>query len=284
VVLGLWDSWDDDAFIRDKESGRYFDPAKLRILHHKGEHFAVRGPLNISRPPQGHPVIAQAGGSEPGQDLAAWSADLVYTSQKDLDEALTFYRSVKGRLAKFGRDPDSMIVMPGVLPIVGRTQAEAEAKRDALGALLHPVVGLQMLGDTFGDLTNYPLDQVPPLPPETNTVKSQRDAWERRLKKNPMTVRQIYENVAMTAGHRLVVGTPESVVDQLEEWFVAGACDGFNFMVPYMPGPFHEVLDLLFPELRRRGLFRSEYEGRTLRENLGLARPRVGWAAKAAAE
>jgi alkanesulfonate monooxygenase len=271
----LWDSWEDDAFIRDKVSGRYFDPEKLHLLNHKGEFFQVRGPLNVPRPPQGHPVIAQAGGSAPGQDLAAYSADLVYTGQKDFEEAKTFYDSVKGRLDAYSRSPESMIVMPGVLAIVGQTQAEAEAKRDRLGELLPPSVGLQLLGRTFGDLTGYPLDQPPPAPENSNAVKSYAEAWKARLEKRPMTVREIYENVAMTAGHRLVVGTPQTVADALEEWFVGGACDGFNIMVPYMPGPLHEFLDLVVPELRRRGLFRAEYEGKTLRENLGLPRPPV---------
>lgn len=287
IVRGLWDSWDDDAFIRDKEGGRYFRPEGMHILNHKGENFKVRGPLNITRSPQGHPVIAQAGGSEPGQDLAAWSADIVYTSQKTLDEALTFYSSVKGRLPAYGRSPDSMIVLPGVLPIIGKTLAEAEAKRDELSALLHPAVGLQMLEDTWGDLSGYDLDAPPPaMPADTNAVKSHRDAWEARLKKNPnQTIRQIYENIAMTAGHRLVLGTPESIADQMEEWFAAGACDGFNIMVPYMPGPFHEFLELVLPELRRRGLFRTEYEGVTLRENLDLAKPANQFAgARSAAE
>jgi alkanesulfonate monooxygenase len=284
VVRGLWDSWDDDAFTRDKASGRYFDPNKLHVLNHKGEFFQVRGPLNIPRPPQGHPVIAQAGGSAPGQDLAAWSADLVYTGQKDFEEAKTFYDSVKGRLEAYGRSRDSMIVMPGVMAIIGQTQAEAEAKCDQLGELLHPSVGIQLLGRTFGDLTNHPLDQPPPMPEDSNAVKSYADAWRTRLEKRPMTVREIYENVAMTAGHRLVVGTPTTVADQLEEWFTGGACDGFNIMAPYMPGPVHEFLDLVVPELRRRGLFRSEYEGKTLRDNLGLSRPTLQSSRTEAAE
>jgi alkanesulfonate monooxygenase len=274
VVRGLWDSWDDDAFIRDQRSGRYFWPEKMHVLNHSGEHFSVRGPLNISRSPQGHPVIAQAGGSEPGQELAAWSADLVYTSQKGTSEARRFYQDVKGRLSKFNREPNSMIVMPGMLPIIGKSKSEAEDKRDELTALLNPAVDMQSLEDIFGDLTGYDLDSVaPPVPAHTNAVKSHRDQWEARLKKKPMTLRQIYNEISTVTDHHLVVGTAKDIADELEEWFTSEACDGFNVMVPYMPGPFHEFLTEVVPELRRRGLFRKNYTGNTLRENLGLMRP-----------
>jgi FMN-dependent oxidoreductase (nitrilotriacetate monooxygenase family) len=276
VVRGLWDSWDDDAFVRDKESGRYFLPEKMHVLNHSGEFFSVRGPLNIARPPQGYTVIAQAGGSAPGQELAAWSADLVYTSQKGIAEARHFYSELKGRLAAHGRSPDSIIVMPGVLPIIGRTRSEAEERRDQLTALLNPAFDLQSLEDIFGDLSGYDLDSpAPPIPAQTNAVKSHRDAWEARLKTKPMTLRQIYNEIATSADHHLIVGTPQSIADELEEWFTSEACDGFNIMVPYMPGPFHEFLNSVLPELRKRGLFQTHYSGKTLREHLGLPRPEL---------
>ncbi len=274
IVRGLWDSWEDGAFIRDKESGRYFDPEKLHILHHKGEHFSVRGPLNVVRSPQGHPVLAQAGGSGPGQDLGARVAEIVYTAQKELAGAVTFYDSLKGRLGKFGRTRDSLNIMPGAVIVMGKTAAEARARMDQLNALLHPVAGLESLEPLFGDLSGYDLDGPPPrFVDDTNAVKSGFLAWQERLKRQPMSIRQIYESIAMGQDHREVVGTAASVADQLEEWFEAGACDGFSLMVPYMPTPLYEIVDLLVPELQRRGLFRMDYEGKTLRENMGLPRP-----------
>jgi alkanesulfonate monooxygenase len=280
VVRELWDSWEDDAFVWDKKSGRYFDPAKMHYTNHKGENFSVRGPLNIARAPQGYPVIAQAGASEPGQELAARTADLVYTARKDLDGALQFYKSVKGRLPKYGRSPDSMVVMPGVLALIGKTPQEARDKQEQLNELLHPIVGYSELYNLFGDLSDYPIDgPPPPLPADTNSVKSGRAAWEARLKRQKMTIKEIYQDIAMSAQHKLIVGTPTSIADELEEWFTAGACDGFNIMVPHMPAPLYQFLEEVVPELRRRGLFRTEYEGRTLRENMGLPRPANRFAA-----
>ncbi|SOE92644.1 alkanesulfonate monooxygenase [Burkholderia sp. D7] len=275
VVLGLWDSWEDDAFVRNKESGIYFDPKKMHTLNHRGEFFSVAGPLNIVRAPQGYPVIAQAGSSEPGQELAARTADLVYTAQQTLQDAKKFYGSLKGRLSKYGRSPDSVVIMPGVLAIVGKTESEAKEKYDELQSLIHPKIGMAMLTHIFGDLSQFPLDgPLPPLPADPNNVsRSIRQAWIERAARDNMTIRQLYQAIAVAAGHRLVIGTAASVADQLEEWFVNDACDGFNFMAPSMPNGVYDILDTVIPELQRRGLFHTEYEGQNLRESLGLPRP-----------
>jgi FMN-dependent oxidoreductase (nitrilotriacetate monooxygenase family) len=281
VVLGLWDSWEDDAFVRNKESGIYFDPKKMHTLNHKGEFFSVAGPLNIVRAPQGYPVIAQAGSSEPGQELAARTADLVYTAQQTLQDAKKFYGSLKGRLSKYGRFPDSVVIMPGVLAIVGKTESEAKEKYDELQSLIHPKIGMAMLTHIFGDLSQFPLDgPLPPLPADPNNVsRSIRQAWIERAARDKMTIRQLYQAIAVAAGHRLVIGTAASVADQLEEWFVNDACDGFNFMAPSMPHGVYDILDTVIPELQRRGLFHTEYEGQNLRESLGLPRPANVYAA-----
>lgn len=274
VVRGLWDSWEDDAFLRDKDGGRYFDPSKMHQLNHVGEDFSVRGPLNITRPPQGHPVIAQAGSSEPGQELAARTADLIYTAKQKPEDAAAFYGSVKGRFAKYGRSTDSALVMPGIMPVIGRTMEEAKAKYDRLQSLVHPKVGLAMLARTFGDLSGYDLDG--PLPdelPEQNGVKSFRDPYIRMARENNLTIRQLYMRVTGAAGHMQIYGTPESIADTMESWLNAGACDGFNIMAPHHPVGLYDFLDMVVPELQRRGLFRTAYEGKTLRENLGLPRP-----------
>jgi alkanesulfonate monooxygenase len=276
IVLGLWDSWGDDAFIRDKESGRYFDPSKLHVLNHKGAHYSVRGPLNVPRPPQGHPVIAQAGSSEPGQELAARTADLIYTAQQSLESAKAFYDSVKGRLGKYDRTADELLVMPGMMPIMGRTDAEAEDRYAELQDLLHPVAGLNSIAQIFGDLSNYPLDE--PLPEtitaSTNKSKSISEIWLNKARRENLTIRQLYQAFSVGAAHKVIVGSPKTIADMMEEWFVSGGCDGWNVMAASMPSGVPEFVDLVVPELQRRGLFRTEYEGATLRENLGLRRPR----------
>lgn len=274
VVRGLWDSWEDDAFVRNKESGRYFNPDKLHLLNHVGKHYKVKGPLNIARPPQGYPVIAQAGQSDPGQEMGARTADIVYTAQTTLEGCRAFYNSLKGRLPKYGRSADSLIVMPGVLPIIGETMEEAKAKRAKFNELLHPEVGLAEISRMFGDLTGCDLDgPPPPMKSNINSVKSLAAVWNKRIQEENLTIRQLYESVAMVSGHWLLVGTPQTIADSMESWFQAQACDGFSIMLPYMPKPMHEFIDLVLPELRRRNLFQTEYTGDTLRQRLGLPRP-----------
>ena len=278
VVFGLWDSWEDDAFIRDKESGRYFDPAKLHTLNHKGELFAVKGPLNVARPIQGYPVIAQAGSSGPGQDLGSRIADLIYTAQKTREDAVAFYSSVKAHGAAAGRDPDTMLVMPGILPIMGRTRQDAQDRFEQLQALVHPRVGLPTLMDTYGDLSGH--DPDGPLPPPLathNAVKSGHEKLARLGRQPGMTIRKLYQTMAGASGHNIVVGTPNDVADQMEDWFTARGCDGFNIMPAFMPVPAMEAFEWLVPELQRRGLFQTEYSGDgTMRGSLGLARPPFG--------
>jgi N-acetyl-S-(2-succino)cysteine monooxygenase len=276
TVKELWDSWEDDAFIRDKASGRFFDPAKVHAPNHKGKHFSVAGPLNVARPPQGYPVIVQAGQSEPGRELAARTAEVIFTAQQSLKDAQAFYRDVKGRLGKYGRSADQLKIMPGVSVYVGKTEDEAKAKLQQLNDLIHPAAGLALLaGLTGGDveLSRYPLDGPFPELPTTQGFVSRQQLLVDIAHKHNFSIRQLYQWVATARGHWTIVGTPGQIADQLQSWFENDAADGFNVLPPVLPGSLDDFVDLVIPELQRRGLFRTEYEGRTLRENLGLARP-----------
>jgi N-acetyl-S-(2-succino)cysteine monooxygenase len=275
VVTGLWDSWGDDAFIRDKASGVYVDPDKIHVLHHKGKHFSVQGPLNVARPPQGYPVIVQAGASEDGRDFAASTAEVIFTAQPTLKEAQVFYSDIKGRLARYGRSPDQLKIMPGIFAVIGKTEVEAKEKYDQLQNLIDPRVGVAQLSGLSGgiDLSAYPLDGPLPELPGTNNMQSRQKLMIDMARRENLTIRQLYQAVAGARGHRTIWGTPEQIADQLEEWFVTDAADGFNIMPPYLPAGLDDFVELVVPILQRRGLFRTEYEGRTLRENLGLTRP-----------
>ncbi|HEY4034381.1 MAG TPA: LLM class flavin-dependent oxidoreductase [Ktedonobacteraceae bacterium] len=275
IVTGLWDSWDDDAFVRDKASGVYVDPDKLHILNHKGKHFSVRGPLNVARPPQGYPVIIQAGASDDGREFAAQTAEVIFTAQQTLRDAQNFYADIKGKLAKYGRSPDHLKIMPGIFPVIGKTEEEAKQKYNQLQELIHPQVGLALLSGLVGgaDLSGYPLDGPLPDLPETNGNKSRLKLVTELAGRENLTIRDVYLAIASARGHRTIWGTPEQITDQLENWFINDAADGFNIMPPYLPGGLDDFVELVIPVLQRRGLFRTEYEGRTLRENLGLPRP-----------
>lgn len=275
VVKGLWDSWEDDAFSRDKESGIFFEPEKLHVLNHKGLYFSVRGPLNVPRSPQGHPVLIQAGASDAGRELAAETAEVVFTAQPALAGAQAFYADVKGRADRYSRSPDEIRIMAGVFPFVGRTEHEAQEKLEELQGLIDPVVGLSLLGGQLGgvDLSAYPLDGPLPDLPETNASKSRRQLLIDLARRENLSIRELALRVAGSRGHWQIVGTPERIADELEQWLVSGASDGFNVMAPSLPGGLEDFVELVIPELQRRGLFRREYEGRTLRENLGLRRP-----------
>lgn len=275
VVTGLWDSWEDDAFVRDQAGGVYLDPAKLHVLDHQGPLFQVRGPLNVARPPQGYPVRVQAGSSEPGKALAARTAEVVFTAQQTLADAQAFYADLKGRLASYGRGRDELLVLPGLFPVVGRSQAEAEAKFEQIQALIHPTVGLGLLSGMLGgfDLSGHPLDGPLPELPESNGGKSRQALLFELARRENLTIRQLYLKIAGARGHKQIVGTPETIADLIEEWLLNDAADGFNIMPPTLPDGLTDFIELVVPELRRRGLFRTEYEGRTLRENLGLRRP-----------
>ena len=276
IATGLWDSFDDDAFVRDKASGRFFDPAKVHVLDHRGAHYPlVRGPLNLPRGPQGHPVLVQAGSSEPGKELAARTAEVVFTAQQTLAGAQAFYADLKGRLGRYGRTADELKIMPGISPVLGRTRAEAEDRFAELQELVDPRLGLGLLAGMAGgfDLSQYPLDGPLPELPESNAMKSRQSLFIDLARRENLTIRQLYLRVASARGHHTVIGTPVEVADVLEEWFTQGAADGFNIMPPFLPDGLDDFVDLVVPELQRRGLFRTEYEGRTLRDNLGLKRP-----------
>jgi len=261
--------------VRDKAAGRYFDPSKRHVLDHRGEFFKVRGPLNVERSPQGRPVVVQAGSSEAGKALAARTAEVIFTAQQTLDDAVAFYADVKGRMAEYGREPDDLKIMPGVMPIVGATQAEAREKFEALQALIDPKVGLALVSTLTGgfDLSGYPLDGPIPELPETNASKSRQSLTLELARRENLTIRELYLRVAGARGHWQLVGTPEQIADALEERFVNYGADGYNVMPALLPNSLDDFIRLVLPELRRRGRFRSDYEGRTLRDNLGLRRP-----------
>jgi len=274
VVTGLWDSWADDAFVRDVEKGLVFDPDKLHVLNHKGKYLSVRGPLNIARPIQGWPVIVQAGASDAGRQLAAETAEAVFTPPSTIAAGREFYADVKTRMAKAGRDPDHMKIMPACFVIVGETIDEARAKRAKLDSLVYYDNAIASLSIALGhDASRYDPDQ--PLPddlPESNASKSARTRVIELGKKENLTVRQLAQRLGGYSGLAMV-GTPQTIADEMEEWLMTQASDGFTVMFPYLPGGLDEFCNLVVPELRRRGLFRRDYEGRTLRENLGLPRP-----------
>jgi FMN-dependent oxidoreductase (nitrilotriacetate monooxygenase family) len=224
IVEALWDSWEDDAFIRDKDTGIFFDPDKMHELNHKTERYRVRGPLNVPRPPQGYPVVVQAGASDAGRELAARYAEVTFSPHFDWRSAKEYYDDTKGRMAKYNRNPDQLKILPGLSVFVKATEAEAREDYEYTQSLIHPVVTREMLGTTLGS---------------TNVI----------------------------------VGSPYQVADYLQDWFERETCDGFNIMPPYIPGALDDFCELVIPELQKRGLFRTEYEGKTLRENLGLRRP-----------
>jgi len=282
VVKALWDSWEDDAFLRDKETGRFYDTAKVHEINHRGQHFRVKGPLNVPRPIQGHPVIVQAGQSEDGRRLAADTAEVIFTAHQSLGSAQEFYRDIKERVRKAGRNPDHVLVMPGVAPFVGRTEAEAQEKYRRLTELILPEDGVALIAALTGgtlDLKGYPLDgPLPPLP-ATEGMKSRQALIRQIADERNFTIRELYQWIATARGHFTVVGSAEQVADVLQLWFENGAADGFNILPPYLPTALDDFVELVIPELQRRGLFRSAYEGRTLRENLGLPRPDNPWTA-----
>ncbi|MDR5758827.1 LLM class flavin-dependent oxidoreductase [Caballeronia sp. LZ035] len=280
VVKGLWDSWDDDAFVYDRATSTFFDPARLRRLDHAGKHFSVRGPLNIARPPQGYPVIVQAGGSEAGKALAAETAELVFSSEAELERAQRFYADLKGRLEAFGRSRDDLKIVSALNPIVGRTRGEAEEKLARLQEKLHPDVGREILAIDLDniDLSDLSVDAPLPLdriPASTEGGKSYLEYIRAMSEEGTLTLRTLYEKYAVARGGKFIVGTAEEIADEMQEWFEQGACDGFMLGMSSLPDGLQDFVTLVIPELRRRGLFRAGYSGSTLREHLGLPRPRV---------
>jgi N-acetyl-S-(2-succino)cysteine monooxygenase len=285
VCRGLWDSWDDDAFLRDRASALYFDPQKLHYLRHEGKFFSVRGPLNVARPPQGHPVLANAGVSDTGKEFAAEIAEIVFTPLQTLEQAQTLYRDIKGRMEKYGRRPEHLKIMPGLNAIVGRTDEEAEEKHQLLQSLIHPDVGRQLLSTELGvDLTPFPVDGPLPYHLIDTASSAERKMLVDQATRGNLTIRQFYLRYAGARGQRTVKGTPQRIADDMEDWFLKEGVDGFLVQPPYLPGGLNDFVELVIPELQRRGLFRTEYEGRTLRENLGLPRPASRYQGAAAAD
>jgi FMN-dependent oxidoreductase (nitrilotriacetate monooxygenase family) len=274
VVRGLWESWEPDAFLHDKQRGLWFDPAKMHILNHEGPHFRVRGPLNVARSPQGRPVVAQAGSSGVGMALAARTADMVFTAQPTIADGRAFCAELHALAATYGREPDHIRIFPGIMPIVGRSEAEAQDKYEELRDLVDDGIGLRGVARLCGGLDIYSYDPDGPLPelPPSNAARARQEmiiAMGRR----GLTIRQIGRVLGMSQAHRVVWGTPQSIADDLQEWLEAGACDGFNLLFAHYPKPLEEFVDLVVPELQRRGIFRREYEGTTLRQNLGVPTP-----------
>ncbi|PWR22462.1 LLM class flavin-dependent oxidoreductase [Zavarzinia aquatilis] len=273
VVTGLWDSFADDAFIRDAESGLFFDPERMHRLNHKGEYLSVRGPLHIARPVQGWPVIVQAGASEPGRQLAAETAELVFAAPSTLAGARSFYADVKGRMDRLGRPRDHLKILPAAFVVVGDTVEAARQKRLKLDSLVHYESAIASLSVALGhDASGFDPDGPLPPIPETNDSKSSRERVIELAEREGLSVRQLAQRLGGYAGLSFV-GTAQTIADEMEQWLETEGSDGFNVMFPWLPGGLDDFVDQVVPELQRRGLFRTEYEGRTLRENLGLPRP-----------
>ena len=281
VVTGLWDSWADDAFIRDVESGVYFDPARLHVLDHKGKYLKVRGPLNIARPIQGWPVVVQAGASDAGRQLAAETAEVVFAAGGPIAGAREFYADVKGRAVRAGRNPDHLKILPGAFVVVGSSLDEAKEKRARLDSLVSYDSGIAALSIAAGvDARKFDPDGPLPDLPETNQSKSGRERVIALAKREGLTVRQIAGRLGGYGGLGMV-GTPGMIADQMQEWFETGASDGFNVMFPYLPEGLDDFVEKVVPELQRRGIYRTAYAGTTLRANLGLPVPASRYAESA---
>jgi FMN-dependent oxidoreductase (nitrilotriacetate monooxygenase family) len=274
VVKGLLDSWDDDALVRDRKSGIYFNPSKIHLLNHKGKHFNVRGPLNVSRPPQGYPVIVQASASETGKGLAAEIAEVIFTPLHELEQGQRLYKELKDHAGKFGRAPNDIVVMPGLNAVVANSDRDAQEKIEYLQTLIHPAVGKELLSNALGgiDLSDCDIDE--PLPDHLISEEDRKSHPRfSYLFKDKLTVRQMYQKYGAARGQRTIAGTPSQIADQMEKWFLNLAVDGYLIQPPVLPTGLDEFVELVIPELQNRGLFRTEYEGETLRENLGLRRP-----------
>ncbi|SFB21672.1 FMN-dependent oxidoreductase, nitrilotriacetate monooxygenase family [Cohnella sp. OV330] len=274
VTKGLWDSWEDDAFVRDKASGVFFDPSKLHRLNHKGKYFSVEGPLNVARSKQGQPVIFQAGSSESGKNLAAKEADAVFTGQENLQEAKAFYKDVKDRAVAFGRSRDDIVILPGIGPIIGRTQEEAERKYEEIANLVSIEKALDYLGRFFEhhDFSQYPLDE--PFPDigdlGSNSFRSGTDKIKKDAREQGLTLRQVALRAATPRGQ--FIGTPERIADQIQQWHEEEAADGFIIHSTF-PSGLNDFVAHVVPILQERGIYRTEYEADTLRGNLGVPIP-----------
>ena len=287
VVRGLWDTWDDGAIVADKTTGKFLDESKVRKLNHKGRFYSVQGPLNIERCPQGHPIIIQAGGSPPGQELSALVADVVFSVVNgDTELAKTNYDSLKQRMAKYGREPHELAILPGVMPIVGETDEQAKEQLSLLQSWMKvdEAKALSVLSQRLHfDFSGYSLDAPVPDIPETQRGQTFNKTLLSMARREKMTLRELYNVGGAARGHWAIYGSPKRIADIFEEWFVGGMADGFVLLPPHFPGGLADFVNLVVPELQRRGLFRTEYSGSTLRDHLGLKRPEVRFAAQHAA-
>ncbi len=272
IVTRLWDSWDDDAFPRDRQSGMFFDPDKGRNIDFHGTHFSVRGPLNMPRPPQGQPVICQAGTSDAGYEMAAQWADLMYVKAPTIEIGKAFYADVKARARKYGRAPQELAVLPGLSVVLGGSEEEARANFSEIVASLEAEEGLGYLSQWLDgyDLTGLPLDAPVPDIPEIN-IPAERNRIFLVRNGQRLTLREAMQYVATMVGHLTMFGTPDQIATQMIRWVEEEACDGFNLMPHILPGAVEDFVDHIVPELQKRGAYHQDYEGHTLRENLGLA-------------
>jgi len=273
VVTGLWDSFADDAFVRDIDDGVYFDPDRMHVLNHKGPSLSVRGPLNIARPIQGWPVLVQAGASEAGRQFAAETAEVIFAAERTLESGKAFYRDLKDRAQKAGRDPAHLKILPAAFVVIGETVEGAQARRAQLDSLVHYDSGIGSLNSMLGyDVSSFDPDGPLPDIPETNASRSARARITELARTENLSIRQLAQRAGSYAGLAFV-GTPTSIADEMEQWLIEEGSDGFNIMFSWLPEGLDEFVEKVVPELQRRGIFRREYEGMTLREHLGLPRP-----------
>ncbi|RVB73275.1 MULTISPECIES: LLM class flavin-dependent oxidoreductase [unclassified Mesorhizobium] len=288
VVNALWDSWDDDAVLGDKDKGIFVDPNSIHSIDHRGKHFKVAGPLEVPRSPQGRPVVFQAGSSEPGKELASRYADAIFTAQPVIEDAQAFYAEIKSRVLAHGRDPEKVLILPGLSFFIGGTDEEAHGLQDTFENLTLPTYGLAQLTRVTGiDLSGHDLDDTVRIPPRADVAidhKSRHDLIHKLTSTETLSLRQLLRRLSAGRGHRIATGTPEQIAATIVEWFQNGAADGFNLIPPALPSSLETFVDQIVPILQGRGLFRSEYEGSTLREHLGLDRPSASRAFAAAAE
>jgi alkanesulfonate monooxygenase len=277
VTKGLWDTWADDAFVRDRASGLFFDPDKIQFLNHIGNHFKVRGPLNIARPLQGYPVFAQAGASAAGMEFAAQHGELIFTAQQTLAGARDFCGDIKRSARAAGRLESDVLILPGIVPVVAETSEAAHALLAELQDMIHPDIALELANRLLGyvaDLGRFSVDDpVPDALSQTNHMQSRQRLLLDLARQKKFTIRQLAQLIAIGRGHLVLIGSADEVVDQMQEYIEAGAADGFIVMPPIFPLGLERFIQLVIPELRRRELFRSQYSGSSLRDNLGLRRP-----------